>query len=156
MKTRNLLVLLSAVTVCSANAASAGWWSGNGHYLGQHHDASFNNRFLQRPCPPYHGWNRPFYGWSSNYRPYYYTPQTYANTPWDYGPHYRETVYRNAAPSPGLNSYGVPVQPTGAVPDNPTLAPMVHGAPAVPQAAPTLAPPMQTPAIPQPPQPELK
>lgn len=149
MKTRpTLLALVAGSTVaCAAAGASAGW------YLGAKHDHDFNSRFLQRPCPPYHGWNRPFYGWSSNYRPYYFTPQGYANTPWNYGPNYQDTVYRSAAPTPGLNAFGVPVT-AGAttspikpanVPQTPTLAPPIATPPA-------MTPP---PAIPKPPKPSL-
>lgn len=162
MKIAHSLAFLFATTACAADVASAGWWSGEGHYIGQKHDAHFNNRFLQRPCPPYHGWNRPFYGWSSNYRPYYFTPQTYANTPWGYGPHYNATVYGSAAPTPGLNAYGVPVQSTTSTQPKPTLVPPTPPAvptPApVPQAAPTPAspPPPPMPEIPAAPQPSLK
>jgi hypothetical protein len=163
MKIASSLVLLLAATVCTANVASAGWWSEDDHYIGRHHDANFNNRFLQRPCPPYHGWNRPLYGWSSNYRPYYFTPQPYANTPWAYGPYHHANIYHTAAPTPGLNAYGVPVQQTGASQPKPTLVPPVPPAvptPApVPRAAPTPAPPPPAPGLevpPPPPQPTLK
>jgi len=161
MKAGPSLLVLAASMACSASAVSAGWFSGETHYIGQRHDAHFNDRFLQRPCPPYHGRNRPLYGWSSNYRPYYYTPQSYANTPWGYGPHYNETVYQTAAPTPGLNSYGVPVQGTPAsgvkpvatsptpAAQTPTLAPPATMPPVdVPQAAPA--------PVPQPPQPGLE
>jgi hypothetical protein len=168
MMTRHSMLFVIAGFAGAAGSASAGWFSGEPHYIGQHHDAHFNRRFLERPCPPYHGWNRPFYGWSSNYRPYYFTPQSYANTPWNYGPGYQATVYQSAAPTPGLNAYGVPVQgssesgvkpvattPPVAHPLEPTLAPTVSPPP--PAITPPAAVPQVTPpAVPQPPQPGLK
>jgi hypothetical protein len=160
MKTAKSFVLLLAAILCSASAASAGYWSCTwDRYVGHHHDACFNRRFLERPYPPYHGWNRPFYGWSSNYRPYYFTPQPYANTPWSYGPYNEASIYESAAPTPGLNSYGVPVQQTSAssksaygtapTPAAPTLAPPVAPMPATP-------PPPPMPEVPPPPKPTLK
>ncbi len=137
-----------SLSLAWSTPSQAGWW-----YLGKHHDDHYNCRFLQRPYQPYHGWNRPFYGWSSNYRPYYFTPQSYANTPWNYGPEYQQSVYNEAAPPQGLNSYGVPVQNTSAtksvpiMPQAPTVAP-------TPAAVPTPAVP-PVPEIPQPPQPSI-
>jgi len=159
MKFSHSLLLAIAGIVGSANAALAGWcWGDN--YIGRCHDAHFNRRFLERPCPPYHGWNRPFYGWSSNYRPYYFTPQPYANTPWAYGPYHHAHIYQTAAPTAGLNAYGVPVQSDSTsqpkpayVPPTPTLAPTVVP-PAVP--IPATPPPPPMPEVPPPPQPALK
>ena len=186
MVARLSLLLLAAGLASLENSARAGWWRGkdceqDAHYIGRHHDLEFNNRFLQRPYPPYHGWNRPFYGWSSNYRPYYFTPQSYANTPWNYGPCHQETVYTNAAPTPGLNAYGVPVQGTaasGVKPAATTPTPAIVPTPANPNPNPTGDPTLipqapipqtpipqtpvppppgvtPTPATPQPPQPGL-
>ena len=147
MKTRIAFGIFSASVLLSlaGSSAEAGW------YLGEHHDLTFQSRFLQRPCPPYHGRNRPFYGWSSNYRPYYFTPQSYANTPWNYGPGYQESLMHTAAPPLDLNAYPVPVTNT-TTPVAPTLA--------APTPAPTPAPPAammpKAPTIPEPPNPGIK
>ncbi len=138
---RTLLTAIAGLALTAvASQASAGWW-----YIGAKHDAHYNARFLQRPYPPYHGWNRPLYGWSSNYRPYYFTPQDYANTPWNYEPCYQDQLMHTAAPPQGLNSYGVPVTSTAA--SSSTAAPTPY--PQTP--APTLAVPQTTPATETPP-----
>jgi hypothetical protein len=144
MKKRLMVGVLSAGAMIAslASNAQAGWFSGERHH--EH----YQSRFLQRPCPPYHGWNRPFYGWSSNYRPYYFTPQSYANTPWNYGPGYQESIYQTAAPTPGLNAYGVPVTKTTT--STPAVATPTPAPPAVPVPATVPTPP---PAIPEPPKP---
>jgi hypothetical protein len=147
MIARLSLLLLAAGMVTSASTARAGWCWRDG-YLGQHHDLCFNNRFLQRPCPPYHGWNRPLYGWSSNYRPYYFTPQSYANTPWNYGPCRQEELLHETPPTPGLNSYGVPIPPG----TKPVVKPAAATVPTLaPAAAPTYVPPTAVPQAPTPP-----
>jgi hypothetical protein len=159
MKLSHSLLLAIAGVAGSANAALAGWcWGDN--YIGRCHDCRFNNRFLERPCPPYHGWNRPLYGWSSNYRPYYFTPQPYANTPWAYGPYHHATIYETAAPTEGLNAYGVPVQQTSSSsqqksPYSTTPATPTYVPPATPTPAPP-PPPMPEVTPPPPPQPSLK
>lgn len=175
MIARLSLLLLAVGMASSATTARAGWWWGdrcyNDHYIGQHHDICFNNRFLQRPWVPYHGWNRPFYGWSSNYRPYYFTPQFYANTPYNYGPCRQEELLTETPPTPGLNTYGVPIQPgtkplvkpaaatatpTLAPPTTPTYVPPTAVPPTAVPSTPVPQAPMPAPAVPQPPKPSFE
>jgi hypothetical protein len=159
MRFSHSLLLAIAGVAGSANAALAGWcWRDS--YFGRSHDHHCQTRFLERPCPPYHGWNRPFYGWSSNYRPYYFTPQPYAHTPWAYGPYHHATVYETAAPTAGLNAYGVPVQQTSSQQKSSSLPPTPYmpNPAVVPEATPTPAtpPPPPMPEITPPPKPGLK